>query len=306
VIKFGTSGWRGIIAQDFTFAKLRKAALGTARFLKSKNDNCRIVVGYDTRFLGKMFAEEVCKVMAAEGIKTFLTQRDAPTPVISAYIISNALDGGINITASHNPYNYSGFKFSPSWGGPALPEDTSALEKFINSADDGDIRNVSTIREAMEDNLCNITDPLPDYMALLSRNIDLKGGEKSGIKVFFDAIYGTGRGYLDKVLKDNGIETVTINEKADPYFAGGGPEPSGENLSRLKEMVRNSKGRVIGVSTDGDADRFGIIGSDGEFIEPNKIIAFLADYLVNNRDLPVHAGFARSVATSSLLDIVAK
>jgi len=145
-----------------------------------------------------------------------------------------------------------------------------------------------------------------DYFKLLEQNIDLKGLSGSGIEIFFDAIFGTGRGYLDDICKKYEFNIKVLNDKIDPYFKDKGPEPSSENLTKLKDLVKGSNGISVGVSTDGDADRFGIIGSDGEFIEPNKIIALLADYLYNFRNFPKDIGVSRSFATSSLLDMVAK
>jgi len=159
MIKFGTSGWRGFIADDFTFLNLRKAALGTAQYLISKNVNRGVIVGYDTRFMGKEFASQVVLTLAKKGIKSFLTNRDVPTPAISAYIIKNKLDGGINITASHNPFKYSGFKFSPSWGGPALPEDTKEIESLINFIDADKIQTFPSIEKVKNEGLCTIVDP---------------------------------------------------------------------------------------------------------------------------------------------------
>ena len=305
-IKFGTSGWRGIIAEDFNFANLKRATLGVAKYLLSKKVKKGVVVGYDSRFMSDIFAKEAVLILASQGIHSFLTSRDIPTPVISAFIIQNELDGGINITASHNPYQYNGFKFSPAWGGPALPEDTKAIEALIAEIKEEPKSGFESIKEVEAKGLCETVDPMDQYFDLLSKNVDLMGVQNSGIKIFYDAIFGTGRDYLDLYLKKNRIEVEAINNYLDPYFNGKGPEPSSENLSNLKGMVKKAGGLAIGVSTDGDADRFGIIGSDGEFIEPNKIIALLADYLARTRKYPKGIGVARSVATSSLIDMVAE
>jgi len=306
MIKFGTSGWRGVIAQDFTFKNLKLAVLGIADYLTVKKAKKGVIVGYDTRFMSERFAHEVVLVLASRGIKSYLADRDTPTPVISAYIIKNKLDGGINITASHNPFQYSGLKFSPSWGGSALPEDTIAIEEFILKNDKNYEPLYHSMDEVKRECLCEVIDPKKDYYEMLMSNIDLKPASKNGIKVFYDPIFGTGRGYLDEICKKAGIEITALNNFRDPYFGNMSPEPSSENLFNLKAMIQKEKGLSIGVSTDGDADRFGIIGSDGSFIEPNKIIALLGDYLARERQYPKGIGFARSFATGSLIDLVAK
>lgn len=306
MIKFGTSGWRGLIAEDFTFENLRLASLGVADHLLSKGIGKGIVVGYDARFLSERFAEEVVYVMASKGIKTYLTKTDTPTPVISACIIQERLDGAVNITASHNPYNYNGFKFSPKWGGPALPEDTKAIEKIANNINYEYKNNYKSLEAVIKAKLCKIIDPKPKYFKLIGKNVHLKGLGRSKIKVFFDPIFGTGRGYIENICDKHGIHVEAINEKKDPYFANGSPDPSDERLTRLKVLVSRAKGLAVGVATDGDADRFGIIGSDGKFIEPNKVIALLADHLARTRRYRKGMGLARSSATGSLIDLVAR
>ena len=303
-IKFGTSGWRGIIAEDFNFENLRTVSFAVCEYLKSLKAKNGVVVGYDTRFLGKMFAQEVVLCLASHGIKSFITNRDVPTPALSAFIIENKLDAGINITASHNPYQYSGFKFSPSWGGPALPDDTQKIEAYIKTVKSTTLKYES-IEDVVENNLCEVVDPMPVYIEFLKKNLNFKKNSDD-IEIFYDAVYGTGREYVSRIFSDLGVKLTSINENPDPYFAMKGPEPSDENLSEIKLLVKASGKKSIGIATDGDADRFGIIDSSGNFVEPNKIIALLADYLYRTREFKKGIGVARSFATGSLLDLVAK
>src|SRR3989339_667183 len=268
-IKFGTSGWRGIISDDFTFQNVSKVAQAIARYVKEKEKQTvknGVIVGYDTRFLSEKFAATAAGVLSANGIKVFLTQRDTPTPVISCEIIKKKLAGGINITASHNPASYNGMKFSPSWGGPALPETTKLIENYAN-------------------------DPL------------LKLIKKMGMKVGVELLYGTGRDYLDLFLTESCKKVVVFHDYRDAYFGGGSPEPNKERLGELDAAIKKEK-LDIGLATDGDADRYGIIDRDGTFITPNEILSLLMVYLKKSRGW--NGCVVRTVATTHLVDALAE
>lgn len=299
-ITFGTSGWRGILADGFTLANVRKVLQAIAEHVAATGGAEQgVVVGYDTRFMGERFAGEAARLFAAAGIRAYLCDRDVPTPVISFTILARKAAGAVNFTASHNPFDYNGIKFSPSWGGPALPETTRDIESRANSAGiEGRIAVGGPVNEAL---LCTI-DPREDYLQDMEGKIDFDAVSKAGI-LAVNPLYGTARGYLDEVLRRHGIGMRVVNDARDPYFGGFPPEPSERNIGDFIGLVRNTPEIRLGIATDGDADRFGIVDSDGSYIEPNYIIALLLDYLVRVRK--IGGGVARSVATTHLIDAVA-
>ena len=303
-IKFGTSGWRGVIADDFTFARVRVVAQAiadhiTAEGLKDKG----VIVAYDTRFLSERFAAEAVKVLAMNGIRSFLSNRDVPTPAVAFDIIRRKAAGGINFTASHNPPEYNGLKFSPAWGGPALPETTRDIEARANALVDKNTVSVMPIAEAKQKGMVEDSDLRKAYLDDLRKKINFEPIKKAKLKIAVDLLYGTGRDYLDSVLKDAGCAVTAIHGKRDALFGGHAPEPSEENLAELSAIMK--KGRFdLGLAVDGDADRFGVLDYDGTYINPNQVLALVLDYLCRTRGWK--GGAARSIATSHLIDAVAK
>ncbi len=304
-IKFGTSGWRGIIADEFTFDGVRIVTKAIGEHIISQGlEDKGVVIGYDTRFFSEDFAMESAKILASMGIRSYLSKRDVPTPVISFTVIHEGLAGGINFTASHNPYKYNGLKFSSSWGGPALPETTEDIEKRANAIlEKGEVIRGIPLIEAKNKGLIIEKDLRSQYIRDLKKKVDLNLIKKARLKVGIDLLYGTGRGYLDEILEDSCAMLKSIHASRDVMFNNGAPEPSMENLRELGEIVRRS-GCHIGLSVDGDADRFGIVDSDGTYINPNYILAILLDYLLKTREWK--GGVARSVATTHLIDRVAR
>jgi len=299
-IVFGTSGWRGVLCEDFTFANVRTVVKAIADHVIAEGGRERgLIVGYDTRFMGERFAREAALVLAGEGIKAYLCRRDTPTPVISFSILEKKTAGAINFTASHNPYDYNGIKFSPSWGGPALPETTKDIERRANSAvaSAAPSTGPAECRQLMVD-----IDPREAYLQDLEKKIDFEAVRRIGV-VAVNPLYGTGRGYLDETLRDHGVKTRVMNNLPDPYFGGFPPEPSERYIQDFIDLVKGDADVRLGIATDGDADRFGIVDGDGSYIEPNYIIALLLDYLLRVRKMS--GGVARSVATSHLVDAVA-
>lgn len=300
-IKFGTSGWRAIIADDFTFDNVRLVCQAISEYVKSKyRTGASIIVGGDTRFLSEKFSETATEVFCGNGIKTFLCNRDTPTPVISFEIIRRKLSGGVNFTASHNPYQYQGLKFSPASGGPATPEVTKIIEKYCSEK-----LSIKTmdLKEAAKNKLLETINPAPHYLKHIGSLVDLDAIEKSRIKVGIDLKHGTARGYLDDILEEVGVDTVVLNKQRDVLFAGGSPEPSKENLKELYEVMKKEK-LEIGLATDGDADRFGVIDCDGSFITPNYLIAILLYHLIKSREY--EGVVVRSVMTTHLIDKIAR
>lgn len=300
-IRFGTSGWRGIIAEDFTFEGVRAAVAAIADYVrKHKRRNPSLVVGYDTRFFSEEFARTATEVLGGNRVGSFLCKEPTPTPTIAFEILRRKAEGGINFTASHNPPEYNGLKFSTPDGAPALPEVTRQIERLAEKH----LKAKRPAKKPAAPKPPEEIDARPPYLEDLAQKVQVGEIQRAGLKVVFDPLYGAGVGYLDRLLGDHGIEVHTLHGHRDVLFGGHPPEPSDEILGEMRELIR-SRQADLGVSTDGDADRFGILDRDGAFISPNHIIALLLDYLLETRpDWP--RGVARSVATTHLVDAVAR
>lgn len=299
MIRFGTSGWRGVIGEDFTFEHVRLASQGIANYLKkSRVAGEGVVVGYDTRFLSEKFATEAAKILAFNDIQAWLCDRDVPTPCISFETRRRRALGAINFTASHNPPEYNGLKFSTANGAPALPHVTRGIEQEINALEERHER-VDVYEKA---ELIETIDPKERYLEDLSRKIDVDALRRSKLRIAVDALYGTARDYLDYFLLETGVELKIIHNYRDPYFGGFSPECNMKNLGELRQLTAGEK-FDLGLATDGDADRFGIIDERGRFVSANIIIALLALYVKRHRKTP--GGLARSVATTHLVDRIA-
>lgn len=300
MIKFGTDGWRAIMAEEFTFAGVRKVAAAIAKHVNAHGGAQRgIVIGYDTRFLSERFADAAATVLLSKGIRVLRTVRDTPTPVVAHAVRDTGAFGAIMITASHNPPEYNGIKFIPEYAGPASPEITAEIERFLGDLGDaeGDHKEGSA---APAPNLQpEALDPKDHYLTHMRTLVDTAAIAKAGLPLFYDAMYATGRGYLDALLSDANLTVLHTNR--DPLFGGGMPEPKEEFLSELTARVVETHG--FGMATDGDADRFGIIDSSGAYITPNQLIALLLYYLVEYRGFK--GVVARTVATTHLIDRIA-
>ncbi len=308
-IKFGTSGWRGLIARDFTFENVRFAAEGISRYLQAELQNPAaaihgrkpiVILGHDTRFLGREFALAVAEVLSAGGLSPLLCQRDAPTPVIAHTIRHRKAIGGINLTASHNPAEYQGLKFSTSNGAPATPEVTKVIEANIARliADKWQFSGALVGTYA-----CPGIDPLPAYFKQLRKLIDFATIKRAKMRLAVELMYGTGRGYLDRLLTEAGAKVTTFHNELNPLFGGHHPEPNAEGMSEVSAFVRQRKAQ-LGLGLDGDADRFGIVDQDGTWLTPNQILALALYHLKKNRGW---AGAAvRTVPTSHQVDAVAE
>src|ERR1700690_576951 len=298
-IHFGTSGWRGIMADDFTFAGVRRASAAIADHVRSKNKSPQILIGYDTRCFSDAFALAAARVLKSRGTNVSLIEGPAPTPAIAYELVHRKLDGAVNVTASHNPAEYNGLKFSGPNGGPALLEITHDIE--MRAARFGPNEFAEPDAETKDSfERVQIRDA---YLARLAEFVkfDTLRAAKAGF--VFDALHGCGAGWLDRAMTDHGIAVTAIRCDRDVLFEGSGPDPSQENLEPLGAMVREKKA-LAGLATDGDADRFGILDRDGSFVSPNHILALLFDYLIESRGWKL--GASRSVATTNLVDAVAK
>jgi len=302
-IKFGTSGWRGLIADDFTFANVRLAVTAIAEHVRSKTKNPAILVGYDTRFYSEEFSQLAVEILQEQKIRTLLCDTFTPTPAVAYEIMRRKLDGAVNFTASHNPAQYHGLKFSSADAGPALPEVTRDIEARVAKlmAMNGNPRKTSkrlggggraenvSLREA--------------YLKRLEELVRFETLRKARAKFVADVLHGCGAGYLDRALADHGVDVRAMRTERDCLFDGTGPDVSEENLAPLRKAVSETKA-TAGLATDGDADRFGVIDRDGTWIQPNHILALVYDYLIETRGWKMPA--ARSVATTEMIDAVGK
>lgn len=303
-IKFGTSGWRAVIAEDFTFDNVRIASQAIADYLKEEGIADRgVIVGYDTRFLSERFALTAAAVLARNGIKAFYTSKPTPTPAIGYETVRRNAAGSINITASHNPPEWNGLKFSPYWGGPAPEEITSRIEEISDRiARSGDIPDEMDSDDAKRKGLIEYIDPRPFYLDRIRELADMRRIEEGGLKVIVEPMYGTAVGYLDSLLREAGCRVVLLHRERNPLFGGMPPEPAEGFLAETIKAVRSSD-VALGLCTDGDADRFGIIDGDGTFIEPNYILALLLRYIIQSRGWKGEV--VKTVATTHLLNRIA-
>jgi alpha-D-glucose phosphate-specific phosphoglucomutase len=296
-IKFGTSGWRAIVADEFTLRNIRRAVTGIGKYVAAQPGSHQVLVGRDPRFLGEMFVAEAAKLLVAQSVTPIVIPAPAPTPAISYAVRRRSAGGAINFTASHNPPEYNGIKFSTPDGAPALPEVTKQIEAEIAALGDG-VPPAPEVKEKFQG-----IDVKPDYLKRLSELVNFPSIKKAGIKVVFDPFWGAARGYSCHILREHGVETATVHDYRDVLFGGHAPEPDDHLLGDCKAKMKET-GAKIGIATDGDADRFGIVDEDGTFIQPNYIIALLFDYLVETRGW--RNGVAKSVATTNLVNALAE
>jgi len=296
-IPFGTAGWRGIIAKDFTFSRVRRAAAAIAGHVLAKKQSPELIVGYDTRFFSLEFALAAAEVLRSKGCRVRICGEPTPRPTISHAILHGKLDGGVNITGGHHPAQYNGLKFSGPDGGPALAEVSKDLEKRAATLQDGPVP-----RHQVEANFEQIS-PREPYFEQLRKTVRFQALAKTRGTFVCDAVHGSGAGWLDRVLADSGIAVTPIRANRDVLFAGSAPDPSEQNLAPLRNAVVEHKA-LAGLATDGDAGRFGIVDQDGSFVSPNHILGLVFDYLLQTR--AEKRGASRSVATTHLLDAVAR
>jgi len=297
-IKFGTDGWRAVMAREFTFENVAIVAQAIANYVKSLGHAERgIVIGYDARLLSDLFADTIADVLTANGIPALVTDRDTPTPVTVYTIRARGLAGAVMLTASHNPPQYNGIKFIPEACHPALPETTDAIEEQIACC----LQHRETVKRDGNPSLKQVVDPKPDYFEHLHEILDTRA--LAGLKVVYDPLYATGRGYVDGFLREIGAQVETIKGERNPAFGGSLPDPNPQNLALLSQRVRETAAH-IGLATDGDADRFGVVDADGEMITANQVIVLTLWYLL--RKLQPASGHAvRTVATTHQVDALA-
>jgi len=289
------------MGEEFTFQNVRIVVQAVANHLKKKFPNIKIsvVVNYDTRFLSERFAFEAAKVLSHNQIHVFLADRDSPSQAQANQILRRHSQGGINFTASFNPPEYNGLKYNTEKGAPALPEETDMIEDEIKFLSKKSLICPYYPKTGFVEKI----DFQTDYLSLLQERIDFDLIRKSKIRVAADSLYGTSREYLDGILEENHIPVEEIHGYIDPYFGGIAPSSTEENLSELKDLVKKKKCH-IGIATDCDGDRFGVVDERGHYVDPNLVLSLILDYLVTQKKW--RGGVARSVATTHLIDRIAR
>ncbi|MFH1775459.1 MAG: phosphoglucomutase/phosphomannomutase family protein [Chloroflexota bacterium] len=299
-IKFGTDGWRGIIAEDFTFDNVRICAQGVADYLKQAGlSSDGLIIGYDNRFASEDFAAAAAEVVSGNGIKVSLCPEATSTPAISYGVMARKAGGAIVITASHNPARWNGFKYKTGDGASASTEVIAELEKNISHTFAGGKINRIPLAEAVRQGLAAYLDLAPVYLEQLSRLVDLEGLRQSRLRVVIDPMYGAGIGYFKRLLGGGSIEIIEINSERDPLFGGVQPEPIAANLAGLAAAVKET-GANVGVAVDGDADRLGIVDENGNYLTQLQVFVLLALYMLEVRG--ERGAIVRTINTTSMLD----
>jgi len=301
-IKFGTDGWRAVIADTFTFENLRILSQAFCEWVKydlRSKDNRRVALGFDTRFMSSDFAKVVAEVLAANNIEVLLSDSPIPTPALSYGVLSNKCLAGIMITASHNPYQFNGFKIKTALGGGAGKDITDCVEDYLYKTE---IKKVD-FESAVKNKQVIVHDFKTRYLEFMRKYIDLKKIKNARFKVLMDAMHGSGDSLIKEVLKGTKIRLSLMREDINPYFEGKKPEPILPYLGDVIERVKKEK-FDLGLVLDGDADRIAAVAAGGEFIHPQKILGLLILHLARNRKRK--GGVVKTVCGTTMIDNIAK
>ena len=299
-IRFGTDGWRAVIADDYTFENVGYCAQGWADYLRARNDTERgVVVGYDLRFSSEHFARHAAEVLAGNGIKALLCAQCQPTPVISHGIVNRQAAGGITITASHNPAEYNGFKVRADYGGAIATDTIAELERHIDAAQDRGVVKRLPQAEASAAGLLELFDPATAYTAHLAELIDVEPIRRAGLRVVHDAMFGAGMGWFPRLIGGGATTISQVSAERNPFFGGFAPEPIPRNMQKLFAAVR-AEGGQVGLATDGDSDRLGVCDEHGEIVDQLRVYSLIALYLLEVRKQ--RGAIVKTLSTSSMLD----
>ncbi len=300
MIRFGTAGWRGVVGQDVTFRQVRRLLWALSRLLARGGQGGPVLVAYDTRLLSEKLSQEAVDVFTHFGFPTVLADRDLPAPALAWAVRQRQASLGVMFTASHNPPEYNGVKLYTKDGVLAGKDFTDQVEREVDA--------LTSLPEPFflrRDELVSV-EPLGEaYLAALEAHVDWDAVRRLPGKVVVDPLFGTSREFLDRVLLAHGVPTRVLHATKDPYFGGYAPECTPANLSSLREAVRE-EGAILGLATDGDADRFGVVDGSCRVFAPNPVLAALVDYIVGSRRFsPGSGGVGRTIATTRLIDRVA-
>jgi phosphomannomutase len=279
-IKFGTDGWRGVIADDFTYANVRRVAQGTAEYMRSRSKDPLAVVGYDCRFASEDFARVVAEIFATNGVRTLIFDRPSPTQVASWTVIDRKATGAAVITASHNPYQFNGIKYKPETGSSAPTEVIADLEARINGLSD----DLPQIDHRAARDLVTTYDPRPSYYAQIARMVDVDAIKDAGLRIVHECMYGSGYGYVADLIGGGRTTVTELHNQRNPLFGGISPEPIRPNIDSALTVMKVG-GQDLCICTDGDADRVGIIDETGRFINQLQVFALLMLYLFEVRGM---------------------
>jgi phosphomannomutase len=287
-IQFGAAGWRAIMARDFTFANVRLATQAVAEYLNKEladpnspihRRGTTVIIGHDCRFLGPQFALAAAEVLTAAGLSPLLCNGAAPAPVLALAIRQRKAIGGINITAGHNPPEYSGFQFSRYDGAGAGPDATGPIEAAIVRLQQANWSFPAVVTGTFQ---ARTFDPQPGYDKQIEKLVDFAAIKKARLKIAVDLMFGCGRGYLDTLLLKAGAKLTVFHNESDAFFGGHPPDPSAEHLAEVRQAVRRGQAQ-LGLATDGDAGRCGVVDRDGACLAPNQILALALYHLKKNR-----------------------
>src|SRR5256886_14983096 len=276
-IKFGTDGWRGVVADDFTFGNVRRVAQATAKYMKSRSSGPLAIVGYDCRFASEDFAQAVSDVFAANGIKTLVFDRPSPTQVASWTVIARKATGAVAITASHNPYQFNGYKYKTETGSAVPSEVIAELERNIDALED-----VPAPERTVTHGLVTSYDPRPAYYAQIARMVDVDAIKNAGLRIVHECMYGSGYGYIAEMIGGGRTTVTELHNQRNPLFGGISPEPIPPNIDSTISLMKVGS-QDLCICTDGDADRVGIIDETGRFINQLQVFAMLMLYLFETR-----------------------
>lgn len=298
-IKFGTDGWRAVISEDFNFENVRIVGQAIAEFVKAQKKPIykkrKLVVGYDTRFLSKEYAETMTMVLAANGIKVILTDRPSPTPSVCVYIDKYKLSGGVIITSSHNPAAYNGIKYKGFFAGSAGSDIIDKIEKRLHKTAPRSI----TIEEGIKKKKIVLDNIVKPQLDVVKKYANMKKLKKARLRVLVDSMNGTGQTYLRDILKGTDIKLDFMYADINPGFHGRAPEPNDKHLGELMERVK--KGRYdLGVATDGDSDRLAIVDEKGDILSGHKLMTVLLLHLLKHRNMK--GGVVQTVCGTGLID----
>ncbi|MBK8034092.1 MAG: phosphoglucomutase/phosphomannomutase family protein [Chloroflexi bacterium] len=307
MIRFGTDGWRAVIADTFTFANLRMISQAVADSVKKNHvgsEPPQVVIGYDTRFLSDRFAAETARVLAGNGIIAWLTRTDAPTPAISYNVKEIGADAGVVITASHNPPRYNGFKLKASYGGSATAEECARVEEaLVDMERDARGPNIMEFQKAVDQGLIRRFDPAWSYYQHLATLVDLDKISEGELNIVSDAMWGAGRGAFTSILSRTRCHVTEIRGALNPGFGGIHPEPILKNLNELVAAVQRNQADV-GLATDGDADRIGAVDARGNFIDPHHVMALALRHLVERKGQTGEV--VKTVSTTLMIDSICR